>query len=143
MLIESDDSLVEEVPKRNGGVQQVSLCTIMQHLNNNKQITSLINNKFESLKQNNQQGFPQNSNQIGNDSNQNNYNQRTNDYRANRHHPYQRPGSSGKSTDFTNSRSQVSYPKRCYVCGASDHLRSNCPNRSRELLVVVITLENV
>lgn len=59
MLIESDDSLVEEVPKRNGGVQQVSLCTIMQHLNNNnKQITSLINNKFESLKQNNQHGFP-------------------------------------------------------------------------------------
>jgi hypothetical protein len=119
LLLESDES--EPLPKRNGGVQDVNLCTIMQQVNNNnKQVTSMIKREFESLRQSNSQ--PSNS-----QNHNNHYNYKYN--KNNRQQPYQRPESTGKS-DY-NNRSQVP-SKKCYLCGASNHLKASCPNRRRD-----------
>lgn len=132
---EEDEIKPEKMPKRNGGVQEVNLCTIMNQMNNNnKQLYQKFDQKFAQLdnwRKEVNQGIDKLDQRITNKPIQhyNNFSQphrQSNYIKFNRNHPYQR---SGKSIGFYNNRSSFSQiDKSCYKCGANNHLQANCPH---------------
>lgn len=125
---EADSSVESEsMPKRNGGTQKITLCSIAQQMNNNNKQLISSNKDFH-------QKINQRLDELENKVNYNEYrsgnSNSASNYRNNRNHPYHMQG---KFTGFTNNRSHNgnNLSKSCYTCGANDHLRVTCPHNSK------------